>query len=435
MRWARPLIIGWIVLLTTYACSREGAKAPRSEGPIQLGMYRATLELPGGELPFGLEIAQENGQYVAYLINGSERVRVPEVSVQDGQVEMRMPGLKNVLRAKIDEDELEGDVTLIKLNARQVIPFAAKLGETYRFIEEPDMDAEAGNADFSGRWAAEFKEKSGAAYLAVGEFRQNHQELTGTFLTPTGDHRFLAGEVSGNELFLSAFDGAHAYLYHGQVNSKGELEGTFWSGLASKETFAAHRDETASLGDAVRVTELRSDSTPFSFAFPDLDGRVVALSDPRFAGKVVVVTLAGSWCANSHDVARFLAPYYVQNRVRGLEVVALMFEHSSDFAQAADATRRFREVFKIEYPTLIAGISDKQDAAAKLPQLNGVFAFPTTVFIDRQGRVRRIHTGFSGPATGEHYQQLTEEFDELVQQLLAETDEKAAENRPSDPDA
>jgi thiol-disulfide isomerase/thioredoxin len=135
---------------------------------------------------------------------------------------------------------------------------------------------------------------------------------------------------------------------------------------------------------------------------------------------VVIVTLAGSWCPNCHDAAGFMAPFYDENRERGLEVVALMFEHFDDFERAAVAVGEFRRKFSIHYTTLVAGISDKEDAASRLPQLNGVFAFPTTLFVDRRGRVRRIHTGFSGPATGEHYQELIRSFAETAQQLLAE---------------
>jgi hypothetical protein len=122
----------------------------------------------------------------------------------------------------------------------------------------------------------------------------------------------------------------------------------------------------------------------------------------------------------------------LQNRERGLEVVELMFEHFGDFTQAAAATRRFRDHFNLQYPTLIAGTSDKDAAAKRLPQLNGIFAFPTTVFLDRKGRVRRIYTGFSGPGTGGHYQQLTEDFDATVEQLLAETDENVAQAPDAD---
>jgi len=56
-----------------------------------------------------------------------------------------------------------------------------------------------------------------------------------------------------------------------------------------------------------------------------------------------------------------------------------MFEHFGDFARAAEATQRFRQHYGIEYITLIAGISDKDEAAKKLPMLQRFYAFPTTV--------------------------------------------------------
>ena len=230
-----------------------------------------------------------------------------------------------------------------------------------------------------------------------------------------------------DDFFLSTFDGAHAYLYKGRIDGKGHSTGTYWSGLASREEFAGKRDEMRSLGDAENVTQMRADADGLDFTFPDLEGKPVSLKDPQFAGKVVIVALGGSWCPNCHDEAAFLGPYYMQNRERGLEVVELMFEHFGDFPQAAAATRRFREKFNLQYAMLIAGTSDKDHAAKRLPQLNGVFAFPTTVFLDRKGRVRRIYTGFSGPGTGEHYQKLIEDFDATVEQLLAETDEEADE--------
>jgi hypothetical protein len=98
-----------------------------------------------------------------------------------------------------------------------------------------------------------------------------------------------------------------------------------------------------------------------------------------------------------------------------------MFEHFGDFGRAAEATQRFRQRYAIEYTTLIAGISDKDVAAKKLPMLDRFYAFPTTVFIDREGNVRKIHTGFSGPATGDHYTQFVAEVKATLDQLLAET--------------
>ena len=391
---------------------------------LQAGSYRAVLELPGGELPFELDVAREEAGFVLTLINGEERVRITDVSVADGQLTATMPGFTNMLSARITGRKLKGEVALLRAGGeRQVLPFAAELGPTWRFFEQPLTD----NADVSGRWAVTFTSDAGQSSAGVAEFAQSFERVTGTILTPTGDHRFLAGEVHGDELRLSRFDGASAYLYHARLDENGRLIGEYWSGKTGHQRFEAERNVDATLDMSGVATGMKDPSEKLQFSFPDLDGRKISLSDPQFAGKVVIVTLAGSWCPNCHDEAAFLAALYRECRAQGLEVVSLMFEHFGDFAQAAAATRRFRDKFGIEYTTLIAGTSDRDDAARALPQLNGVFAYPTTIWIDRTGQVRKIHAGFAGPATGLHHEKLISEFTDFTKELLAEGTEAPAD--------
>ena len=397
-----------------------------ARGPEHLpaGRWRATLELPGGTLPFGLEVAAARGRSTAhppvYILNGSDRIQVDEVRVEQGAVSMLMPGFKNRIDATLDGETLRGTLTMVKAGAReQKIPFAAQRGASWRFTA-PGAAAAPPAGDVGGRWAVTFVDQDGKSYPAVGEFRQQGAEVSGTFLTPTGDHRFLAGELHGRRLRLSKFDGGHPFLYEATLAADGTLSGRFWSGLAWTESFTAHRDDSASLGAAEQATQMKDGVTRLDFRFPDLGGVHVSLSDPFYRGKVVVIALAGSWCPNCHDEAAFLAPLYREYRGRGLEIVSLMFEQFGDFERAAEAVHRFRERYHIDYATLIAGISDKDDAATRLPQLNGVFAFPTTIFVDRAGTVRKLHTGFSGPATGAHYERLTAEFRRTIDALLAE---------------
>jgi thiol-disulfide isomerase/thioredoxin len=384
---------------------------------LQPGSYRAVLELPGGELPFGLDVAQEEAGFVLTIVNGEERVRVTDVAVADGQLTATMPGFTNTLTARITGRKLKGEVALLRSGGdRQVLPFAAELGPTWRFFEQPLTD----NADVSGRWAVTFTSDAGQTSAGVAEFAQSFEQVTGTILTPTGDHRFLAGEMHGDDLRLSRFDGASAYLYHAKTDESGRLVGEYWSGMTGHQRFTAERNVDATLDTSGVATGMKDPSEKLQFSFPDLDGRRISLSDPQFAGKVVIVTLSGSWCPNCHDEAAFLAALYRECHAQGLEIVSLMFEHFGDFEQAAAATLRFRDKFGIEYATLIAGTSDRDDAAQALPQLNGVFAYPTTIWVDRTGRVRKIHAGFAGPATGWHHEELVHEFTAFTQELLAE---------------
>jgi thiol-disulfide isomerase/thioredoxin len=411
----------WAVLLLAASMLTSCARGPEA---LPSGTWRVVLQLPGGELPFGLEVAEaERGGQAhppVHLLNGPDRIRVDEVSVAGNRVTMLMPGFKNRIDATLEGDLMRGTLTMVKPGAtEQKIPLTARRGQAWRFTP---LSAAAGapGGDVGGRWAVTFVDQDGKSTTAVGEFRQDGAAVTGTFLTSTGDHRFLAGELRNGTLRLSKFDGGHPFLYEAKLADDGTLSGTWWSGLAWKETFTARRDENATLGAAEQATQMKTGTTSLDFRFPDLGGVYVSLSDPFYAGKVVVVALAGSWCPNCHDEAAFLAPLYKEYRGRGLEVISLMFEQFGDFERAAEATHRFRTRYGIDYATLIAGISDKDDAASKLPQLNGVFAFPTTIFIDRRGQVRKLHTGFSGPATGRHYDTLTADFRGTIEQLLAE---------------
>jgi thiol-disulfide isomerase/thioredoxin len=401
------------------ACHQDSPPSTAAAGGVKLGTYRAVLTLPNGELPFGLDLVKEGSATVGYLINGKERLKLSEVKISGSHLEIAMPGYENRLTADASGEQLAGEVFLDKLAGKnQHIPLKAQWGRTYRFFETSASD----NADVSGRWAVNFVEDGATKPdAAVGEFSQSHDVVTGTFLTDSGDHRYLAGQVKGDELYLSTFDGAHAFLYKAKITADGGLAGDFWSGLAYHETLSGKRDEHAALADAYALTAMRGTGKQFDFSFPDLAGNTVTSKDPKFKGKVLIVALAGSWCPNCHDEAMFLSPLYKDYRDKGLEVVSLMFEHFGDFPHAAEAAMRFRQHYDIQYTTLIAGISDKDDAAKKLPALERVYAFPTTIFIDRQGNVRKIHTGYSGPATGEHYTQFVAEVKATLDQLLAES--------------
>lgn len=400
-----------------------GARSEPDATPLRVGLWRATLTLPGGELPFALEIERDGANWLAYLINGRERTRVDEVSVEGGTLRMRMPGFENTLEARIESSVLSGEVVMVKLGGKQQrIPFRAQFGDGWRFLAPAPASAEnppAAPFDVSGRWAVEFVD-AGKPAPAVGEFQQDGSSVTGTFMTTTGDHRFLAGDVQGNELLLSKFDGGHAFLYRARISVGGTIEGQFWSGLAHTETFTARRDENAGLDEAASATRMRDDAAVLDIRFPDLDGRMVSLRDPQFEGKVLIVALAGSWCPNCHDEAVFLKELLAGRRERGLEVIQLMFERTPDFASQAEAARSFAAKFGIDYPVLIAGTTSDDDVLKKLPQISAFKAYPTLFAVDRKGEVRAVHTGYLGPAAGEHHEQQNRELTALVDALLDE---------------
>jgi peroxiredoxin len=420
-RIARPFrTLAWLpfTLAALQAGASPGPLQGAAPGSVSPGIYRVVLRLPGGDLPFGLLLKHEHSAWSGYLLNAQERLKLSEVTVDGPHLQIKMPGYENRLTGAAHGGELQGEVLISKPHGKdQHLPMTAQFEQTWRFFPQHS----ARPLDVAGRWSVTFSADDGTEEAAVGEFVQKDDVVSGTFLTNGGDHRYLAGQVRGDQLYLSTFDGAHAFLYKAKITqSDGSLAGDFWSGLALHQRWTAKRNPQATLPDAYTVTAMHSGDKNFEFAFPDLDGNTVTSKDARFRGKVVVIALAGSWCPNCHDEAALLAPLYKQYRGQGLEVVALMFEHFGDFGQAVAATKRFRQQYGIEYTTLIAGVSDIDEASKKLPMLERFYGFPTTVIVDRTGQVRKIHTGFSGPATGEHYRQFVIDFKSGLEQLLAE---------------
>ena len=406
----------FITLVT--ACSQSSDPAT-----VQPGQYRAVLQTPGGELPFGLDIqttASKPGTYTVFAINGSERLPLDSARVEGDSLRISAGLFESELIAKIDGNTLRGQWRRHRTPDEVVtLPFEATLGYDYRFAKE---DKPAG-ANLTGTWAANFNDTTGRVDTvnAVGIFKQTGNQISGTFLTPTGDYRYLAGNVVGDSLLLSCFDGSHVFLFKAKHDAEtNTLTGGFWAGASYYEPWSARLDPNAKLPDPASLTYLKPGSKTLNVSFPEPNGNVVSLSDPRFTGKVTVVQILGTWCPNCMDETNFLSPWYRKNRSRGVEVLGLAFERSAEMAVSGPKIERMKQRFAIDYPVLLAGSSEKDEASKALPDLNAVVAFPTTIVIDKKGQVRNIHTGFSGPGTGKFYDQYVSEFNRLIDKLVAE---------------
>jgi hypothetical protein len=399
-----------VALLGVAACSRPGSRE------LQPGSYRATVELPGSkQVPFGLDVAQEESGFVLYVINGDERVRLDDVQVSEGLLQARFPGYGTTLSARVAGGRLAGTVSLVHDGGRIVeLPLAATLGETWRFHPEPLPD----NADFAGRWNVTLTDAAGRTTPGVATFEQRFEQVTGTVQWPDVDQRYLAGEARDETLQLSRFDGGAVLLYEGKLDVAGDLRGSVWSDRSGQQQWHARRDPDATIEAAALGTRLRDPDAGFAFAFPDLAGQTVSSTDPRFSGKVLLVTLAGSGYPASHDQARLLVQLDRAYRDRGLAIVSLMFEQQAQPAAAIAAIERFRAALGVDYTTLLAGEAGLERASRALPQLKAVVAFPTTILIDREGRVQWIHTGFAGPATGTPHELLARRWATEIEALL-----------------
>jgi thiol-disulfide isomerase/thioredoxin len=290
-----------------------------------------------------------------------------------------------------------------------VIQFIAENNIVDRF-----QNATPSNKNVAGKWEAWFDIDSPDSSIAIGVLNQEGNKVTGTFLTETGDHRFLEGVVSGDSLKLSVFDGAHAWLYLAKINDD-KLNGFFYSGAHYKAPFRAFKNPTVKLRDPNSITSVNS---KLNFSFPDLDSNIVSLSDARFKNKPVIIQILGSWCPNCLDETVFLNEFYKLRKEEGVEIIGLAFERNSDFNSAKIAVNRFVENRNVEYPVLIAGVSGKQNVMKAMPQIHDFISFPTTIFLDRTGKVVKVHAGFSGPATGQAFEEFKKEFNRTMDRLI-----------------
>jgi len=387
--------------------------------PIQLaGLWRGVLASPGGELPFGIQISKTESGYSAQILNGSERADTSAVLVDGQHIEIQFDWYDARIKASLDAtgDVMNGQWSKTAAGAISQLPFKASRGYGHRFRFPADSQV---MSSVNGVWEATFVDEDGES-VAVGEFSQSGPVVKGTFLTPTGDYRFLAGHAMNGELKLSAFDGAHAFLFTAELSDEGVLEGDFWSRDTYHASWTARRNDQAHevLPDSWDMVAVTTEDHSVSFAFEDLNGQLVQLSDDRFQNKAMLLNIFGTWCPNCNDEAPVLAEFHQKYRDHGFEIVGLAFEYTGDKARDQQQLERFKNRYGIEYPLLLAGTNDKQQAAEVLGFIDQVVAYPTSVFLDRNHQVVNIHSGFAGPGTGEHYEKLKAELEAQIKALI-----------------
>jgi len=404
------LLSAFAILLTVFSCTTKNTSE------LQTGLWRGTIELQGKQLPFNFRVERDQeGGFDVFLKNASEEILLDEVTLNNDSVDFVLHVFDAQLRAAIDGNTLRGFFILNYQNDYR-LPFTATLGDLYRF--QP-TDTTAVTTDFSGKYQVLFRSNVDST-MAVGLFTQKGNYAEGSFLTPTGDYRFLEGGVFNDTLYLSTFDGNHAYIFKAHFTNDSTLNGEYWSGKTSYKTWIGVKTQSASLPHPESLTYLKEGYDKIEFSFPDVNGNKVSLTDEKFRNKVVILQLFGTWCPNCMDETKFLNEWYEKNNARGVEILGLAYERKDDFTYASERVKKMKEKWKVQYDFVIAGVNDKVKAAETLPALNQVVAFPTTIFIGKDGKVKHIHTGFEGPGTGIYHEQFKQRFNEIINELLNE---------------
>jgi len=391
-----------------------------AQSHLKTGIWRGELKSKaGGLLPINFDVKDVAGKQQLFIHNAAERFKVSEIREKGDSVFIRMPLFNSEFKLKKNADGLTGKWIKHYADHDAIMDFNAEPGKSWRFFSKVSPS----KFNITGRYSAVFVDDKGKKDTTVGEFKQNGSYLTGTFLTTTGDYRYLEGTVNGNKMYLSTFDGGHAFFFVADIkDAKTLVNGVYYDGADEVEKWTAIRDAKAQLPDAYSLTKLKPGVKKIAFSFPDINGKKISLSDPRYKNKVVIIQMMGSWCPNCMDETNYLVNnYYKKYHAKGVEIIGLAYERTPDFNKSKATLQQLRTRFNIPYTVLITGYTPARGEPMKsLPQLANYMGFPTTIIIDKHGDVSKIHTGFSGPGTGKYYTEFIAEFEKLTDNLLAE---------------
>ena len=390
-----------------------------AQSSLKTGSWNANLHREDGKkIVFNLAIEKEKGKTKLYVVNEPEKMLVDDVRQVKDSLFINMPLFESSFKLKIiSKDSLSG--TWVKKGSVKTneMPFTASSRVPYRF------SAAKGDAEtqVQGKWKVDFQ-REGTTSPAIGNFKQEGNKVSGSILTPSGDYRFLSGIVTGDQLWISTFDGVYAMVFNATVTKDSLTNGKLYSGNAPVQNWSAKKDDNATLQANTNLRLKDGEDGTLNFSFKDLDGKQVSILDEKYKNKVVIIQILGSWCPNCIDETAYLTEFYDKNKDRGVEVIGLAYEYTTDAERTNYSLGKLVKRFNVKYPILVApvALSDPKKTEKTLPQLTEISVFPSTIILDKSGKVSSITSDFYGPGTGEYYTKYTNEFEQKITKLLEE---------------
>lgn len=344
------------------------------------------------------------------LFNGSEAIHT-RISSDDSLIYIELPYFNSYLSAiRTSSDSMYGHWYRPDRGEDYKIPFTASHQSNTFLSRSTSINTEP------ERYAVRFSPDTPNEYPAVGQFAIDDDMITGTFLTETGDYRFLEGREEGENYILQCFDGSHLFLFQFSIQDD-SLTGVFRSGNTWKEPFKGVKDPNAKLRDPFMITHL-IDDRPLEFTAIGLDGEMETFSPERWANSLSVVQIFGSWCPNCLDESRFLAELAERYKGESLNIYGIAFERGNDFQTSSLRLQRYARELQLPYSLYLGGTASKGEAHKLFPMLNSITSFPTTLLVDQRGKIVLIQTGFSGPGTGDEYLKYTQQFEDSLNRYL-----------------
>lgn len=394
------VVFGCILLIS---CNSEDSKK------LELGDYVGRLEVENNKyLPFNFSVTNDSTLVVQ---NSSEIVDFSIVYSNDS-IFIKSKVFEGFIKGVLVENKINGFFTIESLD--RSVPFSS-----YKNNNRFNIDFDENKKLTLNRWKFTFNPNKDNASFSVGIFNSiGENEISATFRTTTGDYGYMHGGYKENKIVLSTFNGSRAYLFEAEMN-KDSIEGVMYAGNHSKTIVKGVLDNDFELSNEYSLTSLKVKNQKFDFSFENTLGKLISIDDEFYDGKSMVVQLMGSWCSNCLDESKFYVDYMNKNELKDIEFVALAFEYAKTKDNALNSIRKLKKQLGINYPILLAqyGSSDKSRALEKFPMLNKIISYPTTIFLDKNKDVIKIHTGFNGPATGEKYTEFINEFNSTIKFL------------------
>ena len=386
--------------------TRPGNTTPRNTAPWA-GRWDAIVVVNGVEIPFRFDIAGDGSAVKGSFVNGAQRVTSTSSRTENNALVLNFDQYGSRLQLTQEDGKLTGEYNR---GSRGTWPVRATRATSQR--------PTAGAPSIDGTWVVAAKSNKGeSAWRFIA--RQKGGDVSATILRVDGDTGTLTGSYRDGQFVLSHFSGARPLLLEVTPQPDGSLtlRQNRQAPLAAVREDAPRAKEIGTPTDPALHTSVKDPQEPFAFSFPDLNGKQVSNTDPRFRGKVLLVNISGSWCPNCHDEAPFLVALYKKYRDKGLEVVTLSFEEEEQLKNPT-RLRAFIAQYGLTNTVLLAGIPDQ--LAEKLPQAVNLNAFPTTFLIGRDGRVKYVKAGFPSPGSGAFYTKAEKDITQQVEKLLGE---------------
>lgn len=398
---------------------------------VPTGLWDGVIQSKAGEVNFGVDLqAKPDGSLRATLVNATDRQPFSSATwdEKEGALRLRMDYYDGVLVARmVSPQRMEGEYSRQTSGGMVHIPVvlvpyhasAAKKPWT--------------GASLSGNWLFTWAGEQGAEKTTQANFHQQKFAATdgkvavsGIIEPVSGDTGLLHGHIftgpdGATHFHLSRFDGIHVMAIDGAFLPDGSLQGSE-GGVAALESFTAKRSTNSATANpnalAETLTHVKDPAEPFRFSGVAASGKTLNQDSPEFKGKPLIIDIFGTWCPNCHDEAPVLEKLYRKYHAQGLQIVGLAYEYVDDAARDQHQIAIYRAKYGLTFPLLLSGTTDEGQIAKTLPQLVNFGAFPTSIYVDRTGHVRAILAGFTGPSTGEKYQEVQQRMDELAREIM-----------------